>query len=176
MYLQSLPDVSSTEASRLERELTAHFPEIANLIGRPFASKYHLVDYRRPAGHQDRTSVDPVRALLSRILPKRITYTKAEKRERIEEYVKGEPPETVSPLVDKLARFLVALVGGASLVLPMLIMSLPQNLVKSLVTVSIAVTLFAMLLSVGVRASNAETLVATATYAAVLVVFVGTST
>jgi hypothetical protein len=34
---------------------------------------------------------------------------------------------------------------------------------------------FSLVLSLGIRVSNVETLVATATYAAVLVVFVGTS-
>ena len=59
---------------------------------------------------------------------------------------------------------------------PMLVMSLPKTeKVKSLITVSVAVTIFAALMSLGIRAGNAETLVATATYAAVLVVFVGTS-
>ena len=78
--------------------------------------------------------------------------------------------------MDKLARFILAFTGGAALVVPVLIMSLPRvDQTKTLVTVSVAVTLFAALMSVGIRASNAETLVATATYAAVLVVFVGSS-
>ena len=113
---------------------------------------------------------------MSAVLPRRLTYTKAEMNVHFNEYLRGDPPWTVSPFVDKATRFIIAFTGGASLVVPMLIMSLPStNKTKSLITVSIAVTLFAVLLSMGVRASNAETLVATATYAAVLVVFVGTS-
>ena len=55
-------------------------------------------------------------------------------------------------------------------------MSLPSvQRTKSLITVSLAVTLFAAMMSIAMRASNTETLVATATYAAVLIVFVGTS-
>jgi hypothetical protein len=58
----------------------------------------------------------------------------------------------------------------------MLIMSLPHtDRTKSLITVSVAVLLFASALSVVMKTSNSETLVSTATYAAVLVVFVGTS-
>lgn len=92
------------------------------------------------------------------------------------EYFNGLPPDEVSPFVDKVARFLVAFVGGASLVVPMLIMRLPEvSLIKSLVTVSVAVLLFAVVLSLVMRASNTDTMVATATYAAVLVVFVGTT-
>jgi VIT1/CCC1 family predicted Fe2+/Mn2+ transporter len=88
----------------------------------------------------------------------------------------GHPPEEVSKFVDRLARFIVAVIGGAALIVPMLIMSLPHvNVTKSLVTTSISVLLFAAALSSGFRASNTDTLVATATYAAVLVIFVGTS-
>lgn len=66
--------------------------------------------------------------------------------------------------------------GGGSLVVPMLVVRLPRvTLAKSLITVWIAVLLFAIALSILFRASNTETMAATATYAAVLVVFVGTS-
>jgi hypothetical protein len=69
----------------------------------------------------------------------------------------------------------VAITGGLFLVTPMIIMTLQPSEVKSLVTVSAFVLLFALSLSFGVKVSNIETLVSTATYAAVLVVFVGTS-
>ena len=109
-------------------------------------------------------------------MPRRLTYTKAEMDSRIDAYLQGLPPQTISPFVDKLTRFIIAFTGGAALVVPMLIMKLPfMSQTKSLVTVSVAVTLFASLMSVGVRASNSETLIATTTYAAVLVVFVGTA-
>ena len=94
----------------------------------------------------------------------------------MDEYLRDDTPQNVSPFVDKLARFIIAFTGGAALVVPMLIMSLPSiQRTKSLITVSLAVTLFAAMMSVAMRASNTETLVATATYAAVLIVFVGTS-
>lgn len=54
-------------------------------------------------------------------------------------------------------------------------MTLQPSEKKSLVTVSVAVVNFALILAFGVKVSNVETLVSTATYAAVLVVFVGTS-
>jgi VIT1/CCC1 family predicted Fe2+/Mn2+ transporter len=93
-----------------------------------------------------------------------------------DEYISGKPPVAVSPFVDKLARFIISFAGGASLVVPMIIMCLPaQDRTKSLVVTSVAVTLFATFMSLVMHASNAETLVAAATYAAVLVVFVGTS-
>ncbi|KAF2430185.1 hypothetical protein EJ08DRAFT_256045 [Tothia fuscella] len=89
---------------------------------------------------------------------------------------KGGIPEELSPFVDVTARFVVMLSGSASLVVPMLIMSLLRvTVVKSLVTTSVAVLLFAAVVSFVFKASNTETVVGTATYAAVLVVFVGTT-
>lgn len=81
-----------------------------------------------------------------------------------------------SKLVDRLVRFLVAVAGGAFLIVPMLIMTLGgPSLNTSLITAAVAMLVFALVIAFAVRASNAETMVATATYAAVLVVFVGTS-
>ena len=57
----------------------------------------------------------------------------------------------------------------------MLIMSLPYSRTKSLVTTSVAVVLFALAVSLGFRIDNKDTVTATATYAVVLVVFVGAS-
>lgn len=70
---------------------------------------------------------------------------------------------------------MVAFAGGLSLILPMVIMRIRQSLLKSLITVCVAVVLFAATISLVLRANNTETVMATAAYAAVLVVFVGTS-
>ena len=121
-------------------------------------------------------SIDPLRNFLKRVLPKNLTWTTDEyKRRPVGEYVDGETPKDVSPLVDTLARFIVAITGGLSLVVPMLVMRVHEHLKKSLITVSVAVLLFSALTSLMFKASNVETLAATAAYAAVLVVFVGTS-
>ena len=111
---------------------------------------------------------DPLRRWLSKVIPRRFLVSYYD-----DEHVTPKP--TPSPLVNRLARFTVAITGGLSLVVPMLIMSINQNLIKSLMTTSVAVVLFAGLVSVVFSASNAETLGITAAYAAVLVVFVGTS-
>ncbi len=121
-------------------------------------------------------ATDPLRSLLKRVLPSNLTWTGEEMaRDSGSEYRMGETPEDVSPFVDGLARFIVAITGGLSLVVPMLVMRLGETLPKSLTTVSVAVILFSALTSLMFRASNVETLAATAAYAAVLVVFVGTS-
>lgn len=97
-------------------------------------------------------------------------------KRRTDEYLDGKPSEEVSSLVDRIARFTVALMGGFSLVVPMLVMRLPIVILsQGIITTSVSVILFAAALSVMLRASNTETIAATATYAVVLVVFVGTS-
>jgi hypothetical protein len=80
------------------------------------------------------------------------------------EYQEGRPPKEVSTTVDRVARFSIALVGGCFPIVPMLIMAINPDRTKSLVTVSLAVLSFILLLTFGIRVSNVGTLVATATY------------
>jgi hypothetical protein len=94
-------------------------------------------------------------------------------------------------------RLAVAVTGGLSLIIPMIIMTLHKSLATSLGTVCVAVLLFAFVLAAwpvayrhlpwvqrrkrleGYNISNTfaakEVLLITVAYAAVLVVFVGTS-
>ena len=120
-------------------------------------------------------ATDGVRELLRLHLPKVLSWTEPEKRERRAEYGDGAPPEIYSPFLDKLARFIVGVIGGAGLIVPMAVMVFGPSLTKSMITVSVAVVAFALVLGLVFETKNQETLVATATYAAVLVVFVGTS-
>jgi hypothetical protein len=70
----------------------------------------------------------------------------------------------------------IAIFGGFALVAPMLIMTLNSSRNKSLITVSVAVFIFAVVFAFGANGSSVkDILAATAAYAAVLVVFVGTS-
>ncbi|KAK4986806.1 hypothetical protein LTR66_007768 [Elasticomyces elasticus] len=167
-YLSKLIPVTGSQAKVGRFNLEQAFIEIGDSTDEP-------AGYRRFSDSSLLLS-DPLRDVLKRELPRTVTYTKAEMERRTDEYFAREPPEEVSPFVDRLARFIIAFVGGSVLVVPMLVMRLPRvGLAKSLITASIAVVLFSGALSIGLKASNTETLVATATYAAVLVVFVGTS-
>lgn len=168
-FFSGLQAITGSHAQEKRRDLTHAFPEIAGLPGDPFNSAY------RRLPDQSLIPVDPLRKWLKARLPSRLTYTKREQLFRTDEYLKSEPPEQVSPFVDKLARFMVAFAGGLSLIGPMLIMRIGENLTKSLVTTSVAVVLFSGITSLVLRANNTDTVAATATYAAVLVVFVGTS-
>lgn len=73
-------------------------------------------------------------------------------------------------------RIVMAMFGGVALIGPMLVMTLHPSRNTSLITVSVATFLFALLLAFLARDSaGKDVLGATAAYAAVLVVFVGTS-
>jgi len=66
--------------------------------------------------------------------------------------------------------------GGTAVIAPMLLMSLHRDLNTSLITSSVATALFALVLALAARnLKGQEVLGVTAAYAAVLVVFVGTS-
>lgn len=155
------------------RELAKIFPTSGHLEKNPYSLGLCCKDL--PVKLASCVPADSLREWLKRILPKRLTFTQLERDNRPIPFKVGATPEELSPFVDGLARFLVAIRGGLSLGVPMLIMRLGENLTKSLITVSVAVVLFSGATSVVFRATNVETLAATATYAAVLVVFAGTS-
>ncbi|CZR65048.1 uncharacterized protein PAC_14948 [Phialocephala subalpina] len=73
-------------------------------------------------------------------------------------------------------RLWMGIFGGVTLITPMLIMVLHRSLNTSLIVSSISTVLFALALALAARSLRGmDVLAATAAYAAVLVVFVGTS-
>jgi hypothetical protein len=73
-------------------------------------------------------------------------------------------------------RFLIAASSGLALIAPMLIMTLHPTKLTSLLTTSLFVIVVALILArVMDEAQNKDIVAATAAYAAVLVVFVGTT-
>jgi VIT1/CCC1 family predicted Fe2+/Mn2+ transporter len=72
-------------------------------------------------------------------------------------------------------RILAALLGGLALIAPMIIMSLDDSVEKSLITSSVFVVVVAIAVALASSGSWRDVLSFTAAYAAVLVVFVGTS-
>lgn len=74
------------------------------------------------------------------------------------------------------SRLIMALFGGIALIVPTVIMAKNQGINFSLITTAIATVLFALILALGATDSTGkDVLGATAAYAAVLVVFIGTS-
>ncbi|KAI9745420.1 MAG: hypothetical protein M1818_000954 [Claussenomyces sp. TS43310] len=74
-----------------------------------------------------------------------------------------------------IRRFAMAVAGGIALIIPVVIMTEYPGKIESLVTTSISVILFAIFLTWYSKADEKDILAATAAYAAVLVVFVGTN-
>lgn len=76
-----------------------------------------------------------------------------------------------------LSRLAMALFGGLALIVPMLIMTLHQTKLTTLLTTSLFVAVVAVALAWWMEdAQNKDIIAATAAYAAVLVVFVGSGT
>jgi hypothetical protein len=80
-----------------------------------------------------------------------------------------------SKWVDTLGRLIIAVLGGAALLVPIIIMTDRIKQKWRLVTVGVAVAIFGLVLSIGTRATNQEILGASAAYAAVMVVYIGTA-
>jgi len=167
-FLRNKASVEGAEVRNRKLLLHNYFYSESD-FGDPFASHY---SYFQDADGK----VDPLRTAMMKYLPAHLSFSRQERRERAKEFSEGKAPRVVSTLVDRLVRFVIAVTGGVFLVVPMIIMTLHPSQTKSLVTVSVALLIFSLMLSFVVRVSNVETLVSTATYAAVLVVFVGTST
>ena len=79
--------------------------------------------------------------------------------------------QNTSRVADILTRFLIALIAGVFLVIPLVILSHQSTTEAHLVTISVFIIMFSLLVSLLTRATNEETMVASAAYAAVLSVF-----
>ena len=80
--------------------------------------------------------------------------------------------QNTTRLAEILTRFTVALVAGTFLIIPMSVLSHQGNDQAQLVTVSLFVLTFSILISLLSKASNEQIMAASAGYAAVLVVFI----
>jgi VIT1/CCC1 family predicted Fe2+/Mn2+ transporter len=84
--------------------------------------------------------------------------------------------QNTARLADAVSRFLFGLLTGALLITPMAVLLGQENdRPAQLITVSISIVMFSLLVALASRASPQETMAASAAYAAVLVVFVSTS-
>ena len=74
------------------------------------------------------------------------------------------------------SRLHMAFFGGTALIVPVIAMTLIPTLTGNLITASVSTALFAMIMVIfSTDASGKDVLAATAAYAAVMVVFIGTS-
>ncbi|KAL6401827.1 hypothetical protein AUP68_14283 [Ilyonectria robusta] len=171
-YIRESNRIHSETTERRKQRLKLKFPSMTTTYQhtRPFESHYYYLhdNAKNPAP-------DVLRDKLRHWLPPQLSYSAQERLYRSKEFDEGKPPAEISPFVDNLVRLSVALVAVVVLVAPMCILSVHPSPTKSLITSSVFMIIFACALSFGVKSSNIETLVATATYSAVLVVFVGTN-
>lgn len=80
--------------------------------------------------------------------------------------------QNTSRIAEAMTRFVIAGVAGAALIVPLVIMSHQNSQESRLIVVILCVSVFCFLLSLLSKASNYETMAASAAYAAVLTVFV----
>ncbi|KAK3656370.1 hypothetical protein LTR56_003072 [Elasticomyces elasticus] len=174
--IHSLDTLSPNKQKLRTAECMTFFPETGK-SDFPDIKAFESANYRCVAQHSSNNeTVDSVRTFLREYLPSSFTWTEEEKqaqKERLDENT--YMPKQLARKAEILARFIVAMFGALFILVPMYIMALSTNRTKNLVTTTVAVLLFAIVCSLTLRASNDQTLGATAAYAAVLVVFVGLS-
>lgn len=171
-YVHSAPRLDPETTAVRKQRLKRHFRSITTSYRHtlPFESHYYYLH-----DNTKHPESDFLRDKMRHWLPPRLSYSAQERQHRKQEFEDGKPPAEVSPLVDNIVRLAIALVSVVVLVAPMCIMVLNPSPVKSLITSAVSMVIFACALSFAIKTSNINVLVATATYSAVLVVFVGTS-
>jgi hypothetical protein len=132
------------------------------------------------------SSRDPMQHLLRKVL-RRLWYHALSAREsaRNPDQEGGCKPPTshvraqfnrsfqnTARIAETAARFLIAVFAGSFLVIPLIILSFQTSKASNLITVSICIVVFSFLVSLLSKASNYETMAASAAYAAVLAVFI----
>jgi hypothetical protein len=80
--------------------------------------------------------------------------------------------QNTARMAEAAARFLIAVFAGSFLVVPLIVLSFQTSKASNLITVSICIVVFSLLVSLLSKASNYETMAASAAYAAVLAVFI----
>jgi hypothetical protein len=155
------------------KNLLCQYPELPWNNG---TAPLQLALHREP----ERKPQDLISSIRS-VIPRSWTWSRAERELRPEAYkldMQGMPGlETRYPSVTAtvLAGVIISLASSIWILVPTIIMSFQAERTKSLVTVAVAVTLFGFFLVVGVCTKTSETFLATATYAAILVVFLASS-
>jgi hypothetical protein len=189
--LKSTSDTTLKELSELHKILIPEVKEIQGLKPDLIGVTRQVQNHK--GQHQGDQSVGSASAAgIPNYLPYRWLGSEPDNKHQQQRESYNRSSSESTQVLNHLA---MAIVGGVSLIVPMLIMALHRSRATSLVTTSVAVTLFAVLLAIWPVISkhfpwakkkvdfadldetlgNKEVLLATAAYAAVLVVFVGAS-
>jgi hypothetical protein len=156
------------------RETHKVFPEI------PWADEGAGVAYMLPEGTSSSTS-HKLNTFLNRILPHRWTWKKAERKARPFDHARDlnheldcGPRETSTP-VTIIGSTIVALSAAAAIIAPIVFMSYRPDHSKNLLTASVALIVVSFFLAAVVRMGSRDIFLVIGPYAAVLVVYIGTS-
>jgi hypothetical protein len=177
-WTQNLKSVPWQEAEKHLNEISGTFSELESAYRNPYArDSGSLVDIGK------RSSIDPMRKALTRFLPRQLTVDSSIQAELLTQmrdldFTEAEmpfQPISTSHFVSNTARFLLALLGGLFLLIPMIIMNFVGRQHMRLLVTSLFVILFSAFLSSLKKTSSLEVFGGTAAYAAVLVIFVGKS-
>ena len=130
------------------------------------------------------SSRDPIQHYLRKCLRKMWYSTRSTRNlEKDEENGIKSPVSNVRAMFDRsyqntarvaeaVTRFLIAIFAGSFLVVPLIVLSFQTSKESHLITVSVCIVVFSLLISLLSKASNYETMAASAAYAAVLAVFI----
>ena len=84
--------------------------------------------------------------------------------------------QNTTRLAEIITRFVVAILASAFLVIPLAVLSHQSSQEAHLITVSVSIVVFSLLVSMLSKASNEQIMAASAGYAAVLAVFISNAT
>lgn len=120
---------------------------------------------------------DLLMSFINRHLPKKLAWSRSERRRRQQDYNNNEKPLEYSTETRFLASVVITFMAASWLIVPIVIMTIPQTVSRAwdLSTMSIAIVLFGGFAAVvaGPQSSTKDVIAATAAYTAVLVIFYG---
>lgn len=126
-----------------------------------------------------RSTQDPIQRGIHKVLRairyRIISVHPGTDEEQVNRITNGMSYQNSVLIAEMLSRFLVALVAGAFMVLPLVMISYQDSQQSRLFTISIWIVVFALLISTTLRTAGLTTLATVAAYAAVLAGFVSTS-
>jgi hypothetical protein len=131
--------------------------------------------------HEEFERQHKLHSIIAWALPREWIWSREEKESRLLAHhcdIQGKSgfrPRQASLIVQVIGSTFVALFSGACIIVPIVVMSIRPDHSKDFITVSVSVVVFGFFLAAVVQMRSREIFVAAATYAAVLVVFVGAS-
>jgi hypothetical protein len=179
-YLRRVLDYYSTLDLPLQNELSGHSTILTQLASDMI--KFHKIMRLQSVNNNPElvelnfeSSSDPIRGFFQKIAMAFLQRKRGKDSENAKRSVNMATMRAI-PIADNIARFVIAIVGGSSLLVPVILMAFLTTRTSHLIITSVFTIVFAIAMSFISTASNQEVLGSTAAYAAVLVVFVGTST